>query len=50
MKDVDIDVNLLVQTMNEKISQLTQENLFKDAIIKQLTGMLSAEDEEKEEK
>jgi hypothetical protein len=32
----NLDINVLVQTFNEKIAQLTTESVIKDATIKQL--------------
>lgn len=32
----NLDINVLVQTFNEKIAQLTTESVVKDATIKQL--------------
>lgn len=36
MSNQDIDVNLIIQSFQEKISQLTTELVIKDATIKQL--------------
>lgn len=36
----DLDVNILVQTFNEKISQLMTEVIVKDATIKQLNAKI----------
>lgn len=37
----ELDVNILVQTFNEKISQLMTEVIVKDATIKQLNAKIS---------
>lgn len=36
----DLDVNILVQSFNERIAQLTTEVIVKDATIKQLNAKL----------
>lgn len=36
----DLDVNFLVQTFTERISQLTNDNIIKDAVIKQLQAQI----------
>jgi hypothetical protein len=41
MNDQNIDINLIVQSFQEKISQLTTEVVIKDATIKQLTLQLN---------
>lgn len=41
MNDQNIDVNLVVQSFQEKISQLITEVVVKDATIKQLTIQLA---------
>lgn len=40
MNDQNIDVNLIIQSFQEKISQLITEVVVKDATIKQLTLQL----------
>ena len=40
MQDQNIDVNLVIQSFQERITQLTMENVVKDATIKQLTSKL----------
>lgn len=37
----DIDVNLLIQTFTEKITQLSNELVIKETIIKQLTSQIN---------
>ncbi len=41
MNDQNIDINLIVQSFQEKISQLITEVVIKDATIKQLTLQLN---------
>jgi hypothetical protein len=41
MNDQNIDINLIVQSFQERISQLTTEVVVKDATIKQLTLQLN---------
>jgi len=41
MNDQNIDINLIVQSFQERISQLTTEVVIKDATIKQLTLQLN---------
>ena len=41
MNDQNIDINLIVQSFQERISQLTTEVVVKDATIKQLTLQLT---------
>jgi hypothetical protein len=41
MNDQNIDINLIVQSFQEKISQLITEVVVKDATIKQLTLQLT---------
>jgi hypothetical protein len=41
MNDQNIDINLIVQSFQEKISQLITEIVVKDATIKQLTLQLT---------
>jgi hypothetical protein len=36
----DIDINILVQTFNEKMSQMMTEIVIKEATIKQLTAQI----------
>jgi hypothetical protein len=52
MNDQNIDVNLIIQSFQERINQLTTEAIIKDATIKQL--MLQIENpasvEKKEQK
>jgi hypothetical protein len=36
MQDQNIDVNLIIQSFQEKITQLVTENVVKEATIKQL--------------
>lgn len=36
----DLDVNILIQCFNEKISQMMTEIIIKDATIRQLTAKL----------
>lgn len=40
MQDQNIDVNLVIQSFQERITQLTMEIVVKDATIKQLTSKL----------
>jgi len=40
MKDQNLDINLVVQSFQERINQLTMEIVVKDATIKQLTSKL----------
>jgi hypothetical protein len=41
MNDQNIDINLIVQSFQERISQLITEVVIKDATIKQLTLQLN---------
>lgn len=36
----NIDINLLVQSFSERIAQLTNDNIVKDTVIKQLTARI----------
>jgi len=36
----DLDINILVQTFNEKMSQMMTEIVIKEATIKQLTAQI----------
>lgn len=36
----DIDINILVQTFNERMSQMMTEIIIKEATIKQLTAQI----------
>lgn len=36
MNDQNVDVNLIIQSFQEKLTQLTTENIVKEAMIKQL--------------
>lgn len=38
----DLDINILIQCFNEKISQMMTEIIVKEATIKQLSGKLQA--------
>jgi hypothetical protein len=40
MSNQDIDVNLIIQSFQEKLNQLTTENIVKDATIKQLNMVI----------
>lgn len=37
MQDQNLDINLVIQSFQEKVSQLITENVVKDATIKQLS-------------
>jgi hypothetical protein len=41
MNDQNIDINLIVQSFQERVFQLTTEVVIKDATIKQLTLQLN---------
>ena len=43
----DIDINLLVQTFSEKITQLINECVIKDTMIKQLSSRIDGLEKEK---
>lgn len=40
MQDQNLDINLVIQVFQDKVSQLTMENIIKDATIKQLTNQI----------
>jgi hypothetical protein len=40
MQESNLDVNLIIQTFQEKIAQLTTDLVVKEATIKQLNAML----------
>lgn len=40
MQEQNLDINLVVQSFQEKINQLMTENIVKDATIKQLTAQI----------
>lgn len=42
MQDQNLDVNLIIQSFQEKINQLMTESIVKDATIKQLSAQLQA--------
>lgn len=42
MQDQNLDINIVIQSFQERVSQLTMENVVKDATIKQLTAQLQA--------
>ena len=48
MNDQNIDINLIVQSFQERISQLTTEVVVKDATIKQLTLQLTENQSQKD--
>lgn len=55
MQDQNLDINLVVQSFQEKLNQLMTENVVKDATIKQLTATIqsmmdNSQKESKEEK
>ena len=45
MQDQNLDVNLIIQAFQEKVTQLTMDNIVKDATIKQLTMQLQQKQE-----
>jgi hypothetical protein len=45
MQDQNLDVNLIIQAFQEKVTQLTIDNIVKDATIKQLTMQLQQKQE-----
>lgn len=49
MQESNLDVNLIIQSFQEKINQLLTEVVVKDATIKQLTLQLQQATEPKEE-
>lgn len=42
MQDRNLDINLIVQSFQEKINQLMTETIVKDATIKQLTAQIQS--------
>jgi hypothetical protein len=40
MQDQNLDINLVIQVFQEKVSQLMMEGIVKDATIKQLTNQI----------
>lgn len=40
MQENELDVNMLIQSFTDRVSQLTNDNIVKDAIIKQLTAKI----------
>jgi hypothetical protein len=40
MQDQNLDINLVIQVFQDKVSQLIMENIIKDATIKQLTNQI----------
>ena len=40
MQDQNLDINLIIQVFQDKVSQLMMENIIKDATIKQLTNQI----------
>ena len=40
MQEQNLDINLVVQSFQEKINQLMTENIVKDATIKQLAAQI----------
>ena len=40
MQDQNLDINLVIQVFQDKVSQLMMENIIKDATIKQLTNQI----------
>lgn len=50
MSNQDIDVNLVIQSFQEKINQLTTENVIKDATIKHLNLVIEQMKPEEEDK
>lgn len=45
--DNNLDINLIIQTFQEKITQLTMELVIKEATIKQLTSQLQVSNSQK---
>ena len=45
MLDQNLDINLIIQAFQEKVTQLTMDNIVKDATIKQLTMQLQQKQE-----
>lgn len=52
LQEQNLDVNLVIQSFQEKINQLMVETIVKDATIKQLTSQIEelSSDTKKEEK
>lgn len=46
MLDQNLDINLVIQVFQEKVTQLTMDNIVKDATIKQLTMQLQQKQEQ----
>lgn len=44
-----IDVNALVQSFSERVAQLTNDNILKDAVIRQLSAKIEELTAEKED-
>lgn len=40
MNDQNLDINLVIQVFQDKVTQLMMENIIKDATIKQLTNQI----------
>lgn len=54
MQEQNLDINIVIQSFQEKVTQLTLDNIVKDATIKQLTVQLeslaAAQEENKQAK
>lgn len=42
MQEQNLDINIVIQSFQEKVTQLTLDNIVKDATIKQLTAQMQA--------
>lgn len=42
MQEQNLDINLIIQSFQEKVNQLITENVVKDATIKHLSAQLDA--------
>lgn len=40
MQEQNLDINIVIQSFQEKVSQLMMENIVKDATIKQLSSKI----------
>ena len=40
MNDQNLDINLVIQVFQEKVTQLTMDNIVKEATIKQLVAQI----------
>ena len=49
MQESNLDVNLIIQSFQEKVSQLMTELVVKEATIKQLVSQIQQASEQKEE-